>query len=422
MPPLSRRVREFLANRAIDLGRGYINYRVWRWAFSGNKKGQHQATTSHSKKPVKAMKQLTLDAPMKRKADGQPYVTIKKRKVTYRHATQANGQNAIHNDMSKMWLRKTFRKAVRSYKRLRHAVYIAHCRNALLTANEGTQFHQTHLDIINRTQLLNNVATPSGASAFTTGLFNQSPDGKLSGDLAAVPIAAGSTPTQRKLHIRKIYGTISYLNLENVSVEMSLYVMECVRTTAANPDVMWYNAAFADGEGLPTGGLSGYGTNAASEGQPNPDFYGESPFRYKEFRKFWRPAAVKKFVLEPGEVKKIDVTLNYNKTFDFASVQTDTNLYQPGMLSTLLIARGQIVGLAPNGTSPGTPSSVGDISYAKVHVGFVSRLAYDTVFPAKAETVSVSRVYCNVPQTSGGSAAQEETIDVKDQIVGVQSA
>lgn len=339
-----------------------------------------------------------------------------------RHVTQNNAQSSVHNDMSRLKLHVRLGCVKPAFKKFARVAYVNHCRYAGLTSNEGTQMHNSPFDILNTTQFLSNTGGADGTGSFPTALFNMNPMLKVTGDAAnSAGIAAGTVPLQRKIHIRTISGTLEIINFQNTSTEVSFYIMRCHRSCNSTPNDSWSTAALGDKEGIATGGLSGYTTNSASEGGPNPDFYGEYPFKYKEFKRFWTVVGVKKFILEPGEVKKIDISIAVNHTWDYRTMFSQPCTYIPGHLSTLLIARPQIVGLAPNGTNPGAEDTIGDVSYGKGHIGWVSRLQYNIVFPTNNESIPVSRIFCNVPQTSGGSAAVEKIINVVDGLAKVIS-
>lgn len=339
-----------------------------------------------------------------------------------RTVTQSNPQSSVHNDMSRMKLRVFLGRAKPSFKKFSRVAYVNHCRYAGLLSSEGTQLHTSPIDILNTTQFLSNTPASDGLSSFPTGLFNMNPMLKVTGDGAAsAGISAGTTPLQRKIHVRSISGHMELINFQNTSTEISFYVLRCHRSTNENPNSAWSTAASGDKEGIATGGLSGYTNNSASEGGPNPDFYGEYPFKYKEFKRFWTVVGVRKFVLEPGEVKKIDISIAVNHTWDYRTMFTQPAAYIPGHLSTLLIARPQIVGLAPPGSNPGDENNIGDVSYGKGHIGFVSRMQYNVVFPTTNESMPVSRIFCNVPQTSGAGAAVEKIINVVDGLAKVIS-
>lgn len=342
------------------------------------------------------------------------------KKVKYRQTP------AQHGDASATGCLIVLRKPMKLYKSLGKYTY-THVARGITNSTAGNQF-AGDLNPLLDTQMFMKQTPESPTVVFPAYSFPQSlyEINPYRGVTGSQLITAGAYVDQNdRVYLESIRGSYQFVNLSNISCTMQLYLMVCKKSTMEAPTTLWGNILSQEQGTLPVAQQVAYNTTGFAAGTGNAvgsandiTIYGESPWRHKQFHEYWNCRKRFNIILEPGQSKKIWVTVRVNKVYDKnvlnhafynptaaggavqnASVNATAVPWQfmPGMVQTMILQRGQLVGAASGGVGA---TFSDDVTISDSKIGWMSEMQY-TVKAMPAATRSISWVYRNIPKLSG---------------------
>lgn len=207
-------------------------------------------------------------------------------------------------------------------------------------------------------------------------------------------------PAPDFVHLAGGHMELNVLSMETCDMEVDIEWFICKKNTDNSPIQSWSYALQnkALGQGVATdattatGGLGrgfanvstgGKDYGAATVTDPINGTYGIYPSAEKEFRTFWKSMKKVKFILQPGSTKRINVKIDYHKTFGRAALQSMPEKYIAGYtIMPIYIVR----------AAPVYDPTYKVVTPGPVRIGYASQTKYRFMAPsAKTSRLEVNR-------------------------------
>nr|WAE42630.1 MAG: capsid protein [Cressdnaviricota sp.] len=323
-----------------------------------------------------------------------------------RHSTgTVDGQ---HADTSQCFMRTKVGRPQKIKKSLGQYKYL-HEVTAVATGGEGLQQPFVFNSFCTFPQLLGTTsATRNTLLNWGENLYDLNPYRNISGS-AVFPASVVANAVPDVMYIDKITGTLEIMNLENVVNTCELYWMLCKKNTNSAPDVVWADLLTAEQLGsTPATLAANTAVTTVTAGQPNQQFVGTTPLRIRGYTQIWKPLKIQKFILQAGDVKKINFHIGYNKLIRQINIKefTGTNYLAGYTVTPMLVMRGGVVGtfFMPQAT-------VSELTYARTKLGYLSNYTVH-VRGLSADRLQTTQYFAGAVASVGGTNPEEFFNDV----------
>lgn len=243
-------------------------------------------------------------------------------------------------------------------------------------------------------------------------LLNPVPSGAVN---AIYPGPAANFEASDHIFIDGFYESLSVLNLESSPVKCEVYWMLCMGDSNSDPIAAWticnQEEAYTQAAAVSSNATA---TLTATSGQIDYFEYGSDPFRYKNYKKFWKCIASNTFNIDGG--CQFDLNKYFKVSKDILRKDLDswpTAYRAKWTIIPLIIGRAGLVGVANDASSTST-----EVTYGSCTLGITTR--HEIIFAGlTSPRVNTTRHYAG---TIVGGIQVEKEIDMTDEAQAVVTA
>jgi len=319
-----------------------------------------------------------------------------------------------HNDLSA----NSFSNSLNPGKLQKHLGMYTYKVTKQLIQNQvaGVQSVFEGKPIVMRSQFNGTVDTGAASNNFPDDPFQlnpyvNSPNAIYSGPM---PVVASTS----LLGLSSVTHEMTMLNLETSAVQVHIMYVLCKDDTDKSPTVAWNDGLFQSSENQAAITYRTTLANITSAGAGESIYsYGQTPYKVRMFKKYWKTIAEQKFILNGGDQKRISTKFNYKKFLSRAVLAAGGGIYMAGFtIIPLIIVRGAVVGV-----STGADVASTEVTYASCRVGLLQTDKYNLCgMPAQLAEVRTRRVEGQLVNLDAGLV--EKIIDDEDDVEVVKSA
>lgn len=285
-----------------------------------------------------------------------------------------NEESGQHNDLGESYISVKNGVIPRRYKGLVKGALQHQYGNKYNQTSSGGQWFYNIASLITRSQITGTTAI-NGTTTQDSWPCNPFDLNPYQGTTAGGLLTAVGQPANDRCFIHTIKGEIDLTGLENITQEVTLYLVKYKITTNNDMPALWQNILDAGSTGLNQPAAVQATTAAApTYGRPFHSTYGQTFSSHPTMRKMFKVLAAKKCVLTPGSTHKFKYNIKYNRLIDkdYFNESAGSNEYVKGMtLQWVMMMR----------PAPILESTTGKMTPGPVNIGFMNTYTVKVSFP-----------------------------------------